>query len=66
MAISGTDLERIEAIEAALCNLQKAVSNLMSKMQFRQLLLIKQKEIDELTERVAALELAIASIERSL
>ena len=66
MAITGNDLATIQAIESAISDLQKAVKNLASKAQMRQLLLIKQEEINTLSDRVTALETAVSSLERSL
>lgn len=56
MAWTSAEKQRIETLETVINDLQVAVTNLMSKQQMRQLLLIKQKEIDALTVRVASLE----------
>jgi polyhydroxyalkanoate synthesis regulator phasin len=66
MAFTGTDETRIEAIENAILDLQKAVSNLASKQQVKQLVLIKQEEIISLTARVTELERLITLIENSI
>ena len=56
MAWLSSETTRIETIEEAINELQIAVTNLMSKQQMRQLLLIKESEIQALTARVASLE----------
>ena len=66
MAFTGVDEARIEAIENAILDLQKAVSNLASKQQVKQLVQIKQEEIVTLTTRVTELERLIALIENSI
>lgn len=66
MALTTAETERIEAIETMLNNLQTAISNLASKQQIRQLILIKQQEIDELTARVASLESQVVILQSSL
>ena len=60
---SDAEIERITNLETALLSLQRAVNNLMSNKQFQQLLLIKQKQIEYLTQRVSELETAIADLE---
>ena len=66
--MSWTDAEetRIQAIETILNNLQIAVNNLMSKQQVRQLLLIKQNEIDSLTQRIETLESQVTNLQNTL
>jgi len=66
MAWSDAETERVQAIETMLNNLQVAISNLASKQQIRQLLLLKQQEIDALTVRVASLETQITALQASL
>ena len=56
MAWLSSETTRIETIEEAINELQIAVTNLMSKQQMRQLLLIKESEIQALTARVESLE----------
>jgi hypothetical protein len=66
--MSWTDAEnnRVLAIEQLLNTLQTTANNLVSKQQVRQLLLSKQAEIDNLTERVAELEQLIQIIQSNL
>ena len=47
---------RIKNLEEAVNKQSTAINNLASKQQLRQLLLIRQAEIDTLKTRVAALE----------
>lgn len=63
-----TDAEerRIRAIETILNNAQTAISNVISKEQVRQLLLIKQRQIDALTARVNSLETQVANLQSEL
>lgn len=60
---SDAESTRIRNIESALNDLQTAVSNLMSKQQYRQLLLLKQNEISALTTRVLDLESQITILQ---
>lgn len=66
MAWTDAEKARVMAIEVILNDLQTAVDNLMSKAQMRQLLLIKQTEIDNLTTRVATLERLLEIIQQHL
>lgn len=66
MAWTTAEETRIQAIEELLNKLQTAINNLMSKQQMRQLLLIKEEEINTLKERVTALEAQIAVLQGSL
>lgn len=66
MPLSAAEELRIQAIETMLNKLQTAVNNLMSKQQMRQLLLVKQKEVDGLTSRIATLESQIQTLQGSL
>lgn len=58
MALSNAELEaKIDFLTKVVNELQVAVQqNLASKMQLRQLTLLKQKDIDDLKNRVADLE----------
>ena len=47
MALTSAEIKRIIAIEEQINKNQVAISNLMSKQQFRQLLLIKEQEIEK-------------------
>ena len=63
-----TDAEglRIATIETLLNQLQVAVSNLATQQQIRQLTLIKQRQIDDLTSRIESLERQVQLLEGSL
>jgi hypothetical protein len=56
MAFSASDELRIQAIEKAVNDLQTALNALATKAQMKQLLNIRQSEIEDLKTRVAALE----------
>lgn len=66
MAWTTAEESRIVAIEEMLNLVQVAVGNLMSKQQMRQLLLIKQAEVDALTERVESLESQVSTLQSQL
>ena len=66
MAFTSAEEQRIRAIETVLNQLQTAISNLMSKAQMKQLLLVKQSEVDQLTQRIAALESQVTSLQNTL
>lgn len=66
MAWTSAENTRVTAIETMLNKVQTAISKLMTKQQMRQLLLIKQKEVDALTLRVAALEEQVAALQSKL
>ena len=66
MAWTSNETSRVEAIEEMLNKLQVAIKNLASKAQFRQLLLIRQTEITELTKRVESLENQVANLQNNL
>jgi polyhydroxyalkanoate synthesis regulator phasin len=63
MAWTDAETNRIEAIEDMLNKLQVAINNLASKKQMQQLLLLKQNEIDSLTQRVVTLESQITLLQ---
>lgn len=66
MAFTDAEEARILAIEKLLNELQVSVKNLAAKQQIRQLLLLKQAEIDALTKRVTSLESMMALVQESL
>jgi polyhydroxyalkanoate synthesis regulator phasin len=66
MAWTDAEEQRIETLEEVVNDLQTAASNLASKQQMQQMLLIKQAEIDALTERVAALESQVTVLQGTL
>lgn len=63
MAFTASEEVRIQAIENAINQLQVALQNLASKKEFRQLLLIRQEEIDDLKSRVTALETQVSTLQ---
>ena len=63
MAFTSSEEARIEAIENAISQLQIVVQNLASKKEFRQLLLLKQEEVDDLKTRVSALETQVSTLQ---
>jgi polyhydroxyalkanoate synthesis regulator phasin len=66
MAWTDSETARINTLEDVVNDLQTAITNLMSKLQMRQLLMLKQAEIDALTARVEALETQLTTLQNSL
>jgi hypothetical protein len=66
MSLTDYEETRITLIEYTLNDLQKAVSNLASKLQLRQLSLLKQTEVDTLIKRVDELERLMIILQKSL
>ena len=66
MALTDSEKIRLETMETVINDLQVAISNLMAKQQMRQLLQIKQKEVDALTVRVASLESQVAVLQAKI
>lgn len=66
MALTDAEKIRLETMETVINDLQVAISNLMAKQQMRQLLQIKQKEVDALTVRVASLESQVAVLQAKI
>lgn len=66
MSFSDAEEVRVRAIEEMINTLQIAINNLASKEQMRQLLLIKQSEIDSLTSRIASLEAQLTALQGSI
>lgn len=58
-----TLLDRIEAIELAMNDLQTALNALATKAQLKSFVNIRQSEIDDLRERVASLEAQILALQ---
>ncbi len=56
MALTTEELARIELIEDALNKVLIKLNKTISKLQFRQLMLVREQEIADLTARVAAVE----------
>jgi len=63
MAWTSAEESRVRAIETMLNKVQVAVTNLVSKLQLNQLLMVKQKEIDALTQRVENLETQVQTLQ---
>ena len=61
-----TDDQRLDALEAAVTQLQTVITNLASKKQLQQLSLLKQKDVDDLGDRVTQLEVTVKLIQDSL
>jgi polyhydroxyalkanoate synthesis regulator phasin len=66
MAWTTAETTRIQAIETVLNSLQLSIANLMSKAQYRQLLLLKQADITDLQNRVIALESQIQTLQNKI
>lgn len=66
MAFTDAEEARIQDIEEMINALQIAYSNLASKTQLNQLILIKQREIDNLTARVETLESQLTVLQNRL
>jgi len=65
MVWTDNEKSQVTDIEKLLNKIQIAITNLASRAQLRQLLLVKQKEIDDLKTRVTSLESRIKIIEDS-
>lgn len=63
MAWTDAEERRVVNIEDALVSVTNAIGNLVSKMQLRQLLILKQAELDELTKQVTDLETKLTTLE---
>ena len=63
MSWSTPEEQRVRTIEEVLNDLQTALTNVMSKQQMQQLLLLKQTEVDNLTARVSDLESQITVLQ---
>ena len=63
--MSATILSRVQALEAAVANLQKAMQNVASVQQLRQLLALQQQQVSELTTRVEELESQLSILQTS-
>ena len=61
-----TDDQRLDALELAVTQLQIVITNLASKKQLQQLSLLKQKDVDDLGDRVTQLEVTVKVIQDSL
>ena len=63
MSWETAEVQRIINLEEALLSVQRAVNKLLSKKQFQQLLVIKQQQIEYLSQKVSELEADIANLE---
>jgi hypothetical protein len=66
MVWSSAEISRIKDIQKMLSTLQIAINNLVSTQQIRQLLLIRQQEINSLKTRAAKLEESIALLQSKI
>lgn len=66
MAWTQAEEDRIIALEQRVNDVMTAITNLASKLQMRQLLLLKQAEIDSLTTRLNSLESQMAILQQDL
>lgn len=66
MAWTDAESDRIATLETVINQLQIAVTHLAAKQQLQQLLLLKQAEIEELTNRVESLERMVAILQQAL
>jgi polyhydroxyalkanoate synthesis regulator phasin len=63
MALTAAENIRVSAIETLLNKVQTAIKNLASQKQLRALNVLKQKEVDDLTARVTALETQVTALQ---
>jgi hypothetical protein len=66
MAWTAAETARIEDIEATLVDLQRAIKNLASQLQVRQLTLLRQSEITTLESAATELEARLHVLEENL
>lgn len=66
MALTTAEEKRIENIETVCNSLSTAVANLMSKQQMRQLLLIREQEIETMKQQIAALESQVSTLQSQI
>jgi predicted nuclease with TOPRIM domain len=66
MALSNQQLQdRIEAIEAAINDMQTALTNIATKQQMKSILNVRQSEIVDLQTRVTSLESQIKVLQEA-
>ena len=65
MAWTETELKRIEAIELKLNDIQIALNNLATVRQLKEYINLRQSEINNLKNEVAALEQRIIDLENA-
>jgi len=63
MAWSSEETARVQAIETKLNEMQVAINKLASRAQLKQLLNIRQSEIQELQQDIADLESQVAALQ---
>lgn len=66
MAWTDAEETRVNTLEEYVNTLSTRISLLLSKEQMRQLLLIKQREIDALEARIVSLETQITTLQNQL
>jgi len=67
MALSNEELEeKIDFLTKILNNVQVAITNLAAKEQLKQLTLLKQKDIDDLKNRVSDLENEVSLLKQQV
>ena len=66
MSWTDQEIAWVQAIQEQLNNQSTAISNLMTKQQMRQLVLLRQREIEALTQRITTLEAAIVALQNNL
>lgn len=66
MALTETEELRIQVIETKLNEIQTALNQLATRLQLKSLLNIRQAEITDLQERVAAVESQLAVLQASI
>jgi hypothetical protein len=66
MALTDSEEARMELIEETINKLLTWVRNLVDKQQFRQLMLIRQQEIDAINDRLTAIEARLDLITSTL
>tara|TARA_Y100000310_G_C20654536_1_gene801305 strand:- start:296 stop:499 length:204 start_codon:yes stop_codon:yes gene_type:complete len=66
MAMTDAEVARINTLESAINDMWTAVNNLMTKEQMRQLILIKQNELDAALARIDSLETQVETLQNKI
>ena len=66
MAMTTAEVARINTLESAINDMWTAVNNLMTKEQMRQLILIKQNELDAALARIDSLETQVETLQNKI